>query len=78
MATITLSRKALRAGSASTSRTNDWDDLVTLVNKLVTLTQELKTDLSAHVHGGVTSGAESTSAGATIAAADPDTLAISK
>ncbi len=40
------------------------------VNAIVTLVNELKTDLSAHTHGGVTAGADSTSAGPTISAAD--------
>ena len=78
MATITLSRKALKSGQANTVRPNDWNDLITVLNALVTLVTELKTDLSAHVHGGVTAGAANTSAGATIAAAIPDTLALDK
>lgn len=51
--------------------------LVTLVNDLkakynasVTLTNELKTDLSAHTHGGVTTGSGTSGAAATISASD--------
>ena len=88
MATVTLSKKALAKGHGKAIRTNDWDDLVTVLNALVTIVTELKadhatfktvvdelvTDLSAHVHGGITAGAANTSAGATIAAAAPATL----
>ena len=56
---------------------DDVDALAALANAnkaaialLVTLGNELKTDMSAHVHGGVTAGSADTSAGATIAAAD--------
>ena len=77
MATVTFTRTNLRHGrKRGVSPKADWNELVTLVNKLVTLTQELKTDLSAHVHGGITAGAANTSAALTISAADPDTMAI--
>jgi hypothetical protein len=78
MATVTLSRKALKAGQANTVRANDWDNLITVLNALVTAVTELKTDLSEHVHGGVTAGGANTSAGPTIAAATPDTVALDK
>lgn len=55
----------------------DLDNLATLanankaaINGIVTLVNELKTDLSEHVHGGVTTGSGDTSAGLAIAAAD--------
>lgn len=51
--------------------------LITLVNDLkakynasVALINELKTDLSAHTHGGVTAGGDTSSAGPTISATD--------
>ncbi len=51
--------------------------LVTLVNDLkakynasVTLVNELKTDLSAHTHGGVTTGGDTSAAASTISATD--------
>lgn len=109
MATVTLSKKALKRGIGNATRTNDWDDLITVVNALTTLVTELKadhatfktavdgietlieelsadhatfktvvdeltTDLSAHVHGGITAGAANTSAGPTITATAPATL----
>jgi len=45
------------------------DELQAKVTALVTLTTELKTDLSEHTHDGVTAGAGTTAAGPTIAAA---------
>ena len=78
MATVTLSAKALGAGKAKAIRANDWDDLVAVINALTVLVTELKTDLTDHVHGGVTAGGANTSAGAAITATTPDTLALSK
>lgn len=46
MAIVTLKRKALRLGRAS-AQPNDWDDLVTALNKLTTLCNELKVDHNA-------------------------------
>lgn len=39
------------------------------VTMLRTLANEIKTDMTAHVHGGVTAGAANTSAGATLSSA---------
>lgn len=44
-------------------------ELQTKVSELVTLTTELKTDLSGHTHGGITAGAGTSAAGPTISAA---------
>jgi hypothetical protein len=44
MATVSLSVKALKKGLKKAVRTNDWDDLVTVLNALVTIVTELKAD----------------------------------
>ena len=61
----------------------DLDNLASLANAnkaaigvLVTLANELKTDMSEHVHGGVTAGSADSSAGATIAAADSAAVSV--
>lgn len=46
------------------------NDLKAKYNAAVTLINELKTDMSAHVHGGITAGSADSSAAGTIAAAD--------
>jgi len=46
-----------------------------IVSQLRTLAEELRTDLTAHVHGTVTAGAGATAAGATIGASAPSVLA---
>ena len=51
MATISLSRKALRMGKAGVP-VNDWNDLIIVLNAIVTLVTEIKTDLTAHTHTG--------------------------
>jgi hypothetical protein len=43
--------------------------IYTEVTALRTLANEIKTDMTAHTHGGVTAGAASTSAGATLSSA---------
>jgi acyl-coenzyme A thioesterase PaaI-like protein len=55
----------------------DLDNLATLANAnkaaigvIVTLVNELKADMSEHVHGGITAGSADSSAGPAIAAAD--------
>lgn len=52
MATTTLSRKALAAAKARAVPVNDWNALLTVLNAVVTLVTELKTDLTAHTHTG--------------------------
>jgi hypothetical protein len=47
----------------------DVNTLITKYNAVVTLANELKTALSAHVHGGVTTGAGNTGAASTISSA---------
>jgi len=47
----------------------DVNTLITKYNAVVTLANELKTALSAHVHGGVTAGAANTGVASTIASA---------
>jgi hypothetical protein len=54
----------------------DLDAIAVAIGKLVTLTNELKTDMSAHVHGGVTTGSSNTAAAATISAADATAVTI--
>jgi len=44
MATVTLSTKALKKGRTKGGQANDWDDLVTQINALVTIVTELKAD----------------------------------
>ena len=39
---------ALRIGKRSDFKTNDWDDLITIITALVTLVTELKADLDAN------------------------------
>lgn len=46
-------------------------------NAVVTLVNELKADLSAHTHGGVAAGTDSTAAGPTISASDASEASVS-
>lgn len=49
MATISLSRRALRMGKAGVP-VNDWNDLVTILNAIIDLVNELKTLYDGHKH----------------------------
>ena len=76
MANVNFSVRALRAGKRSAFKSNDWDDLFTIITALVTSVVELKAD-----HNAVNAKLDS-DAGITdtdyaslhdTAAADPDT-----
>jgi len=80
MATISLSRKALRMGKAGVP-VNDWNDLITVLNAIVTLNTDLKTQYAAllaklDADGGVTDTDYAATVGTT--AATPDSLALVK
>jgi len=81
MANVSISRRELVLGRASTAKGKDWDNLVTIINALVTAVNELKTDFNATLtkldaDGGVTD--TNYSALGAIAAASADTVVLER